>query len=62
MNDVDYTAHLDYCHINPLKHGLAARVADWPYSSFHRAVADGLYSQDWATFPALDGVVGEFKD
>ena len=28
--------HIDYCPINPVKHGLVGRVSDWPYSSFHR--------------------------
>jgi putative transposase len=23
-------------------------VADWPYSTFHRRVAEGLYPLDWA--------------
>jgi putative transposase len=39
---------MDYIHFNPVKHGLVAHVADWPYSSFHRAVRDGLYPADWA--------------
>lgn len=53
-DDADYAAHLDYVHINPLKHGLVKHVADWPYSSFHRAVAAGLYPLDWATDDALE--------
>ena len=48
VNDADYAAHVDYCHINPLKHGLVERVADWPYSTFHRYVARGIYPIDWA--------------
>jgi putative transposase len=47
-NAQDYRAHLDYIHINPLKHGLVERVSDWPYSTFHRSVAQGLYGKDWA--------------
>ena len=39
---------MDYVHINPLKHGLVKRVADWPYSTFHRLVAQGVYPVDWA--------------
>jgi putative transposase len=31
-----------------VKHGHAARVADWPYSSFHRYARSGLYPLDWA--------------
>ena len=34
----DYRAHMDYVHINPVKHGLVRCVADWPYSTFHRLV------------------------
>jgi putative transposase len=44
----DYRAHMDYVHINPLKHGLVARVAEWPYSTFHRLVDQGIYPADWA--------------
>ncbi|MGA4635531.1 REP-associated tyrosine transposase [Pseudomonas solani] len=44
----DFAAHVDYIHINPLKHGLARRVIDWPYSSFHRYVRDGVLPVDWA--------------
>ena len=44
----DYQAHMDYVHINPVKHGLVNCVADWPYSTFHRMVAEGVYPQDWA--------------
>ena len=44
----DYAAHVDYVHINPLKHGLVKQVADWPHSSFHRLVEAGVYPADWA--------------
>ena len=47
-DEADYRAHMDYVHINPVKHGLVERVADWPYSTFHRLVADGVYPLDWA--------------
>ena len=43
----DYASHMDYLHFNPVKHGHVARVSDWPYSSFHRAVRQGLYPADW---------------
>jgi putative transposase len=43
----DYKAHMDYVHINPLKHGLVECVADWPYSTFHRLVEEGAYPADW---------------
>jgi putative transposase len=44
----DYQAHMDYVHINPLKHALVKQVVDWPYSTFHRLVAEGIYTADWA--------------
>jgi putative transposase len=46
-DDADYQRHIDYVHANPLKHGHVKRVADWPYSTFHRHVAKGIYSSDW---------------
>jgi putative transposase len=44
----DFARHVDYIHINPVKHGLVTRVGDWPYSSFHRMVKLGIYPEDWA--------------
>ena len=44
----DYCLHLDYIHYNPVKHGLVAKAADWPFSSFHRYVRLGRYAPDWA--------------
>ncbi|MEO4047827.1 transposase [Pseudomonas sp. CAU 1711] len=46
-DEVDLRAHLDYLHFNPVKHGLVERVEDWPYSTFQRAVRDGVYPVDW---------------
>ena len=42
------STHMDYVYINLLKHGLVQRVADWPYSTYHRLVAAGIYPDDWA--------------
>ena len=39
--------HMDYLHYNPVKHGLVKKVVDWPYSSFHRYVKQGVYMEDW---------------
>jgi putative transposase len=58
-NERDYAAHLDYIHLNPVKHGLAPRVSDWPYSSFRRAVKMGLYPEAWAGGDDMDGNWGE---
>ena len=46
-DDRDYAAHMDYIHFNPVKHGLAASAGDWPFSSFRRCVAAGLYPAQW---------------
>lgn len=43
----DYTSHLDYIHYNPVKHSLVRCPHEWPYSSFHRYVATGVYDQHW---------------
>ena len=44
----DYERHADYLHYHPVKHGQVTRVADWPYSSFHRCVERGIYDLEWA--------------
>ena len=43
----DFEAHVNYVHLNPVKHGLVPRACDWPYSTFHRYVSAGLYPCDW---------------
>ncbi len=35
-DEADFRAHVRYCWINPVKHGLVESPGDWPYSSFHR--------------------------
>ena len=56
----DLHRHLDYIHYNPVKHGYVQRTVDWPYSSFHRYVARGVYPVDWAaSMDVPDLVVGE---
>ena len=44
----DFERHVDYIHFNPVKHALVQRVRDWPYSSFHRYVREGILPDDWA--------------
>ncbi len=46
---------LDYVHLNPVKHGLCERAADWPWSSLHRYIALGEYEPDWGGAPDLFG-------
>jgi putative transposase len=44
----DLNRHIDYVHINPLKHGHARRASDWPYSSIHRYIRSGVVTIDWS--------------
>ena len=60
-DDEDYGRHVEYCYINPVKHGLVARVRDWPFSLFHRDVAAGLFPQDWAGEFETFGEFGEAR-
>jgi putative transposase len=46
-DEADLSAHVDYIHFNPIKHGLVERLDAWPWSSFRRYVAQGLYPSDW---------------
>ena len=46
--ETDYRAQLDTVHFNPVKHGWVSRVSDWPYSTFHRLIEQGVYPPDWA--------------
>jgi len=43
----DFIRHVEYIHYNPVKHGHVQRVRDWPWSSFHRYVRQGVYPFDW---------------
>ena len=46
-DEADFERHIDYVHVNPLKHKLVSQVKDWPYSSFHRYVERGIYPVNW---------------
>lgn len=47
-NEHDLLQHIDYIHFNPVKHGHVQRAVDWPYSSIHRYVREGMLTEDWA--------------
>jgi REP-associated tyrosine transposase len=57
----DLNAPLDYLHYNPVKHGMVANVAEWPYSTFHRYVEQGLYPANWGENISIesDNIYGE---
>ncbi len=59
-DEEDYRRHLDYIHINPVKHGLAARPEDWPHSSFGHYRDKGWYEPGWGA--ALPDFVGDFGE
>lgn len=46
-NERDFALHCDYIHDNPVRHGLCKNPQDWPYSSIHRFIAQGIYPADW---------------
>jgi putative transposase len=47
-DESDLDRHIEYIHYNPVKHELVTWVVDWPHSSFHRYVEEGLLPADWA--------------
>lgn len=57
-DEADLQRHVDYIHINPVKHGYVERVADWPHCAFHRYVKRGWLPPEWAAESA-DGDFGE---
>ena len=62
QDEEDLERCVDYIHWNPRKHELVERVADWPWSSFHRFVQLGEYEINWggvAPKCAADGDWGE---
>lgn len=58
-DEADFAWHLDYIHWNPVKHGLVKRACDWPWSSFHVFVRNGVYPADWAAGPVDVSRAGE---
>ena len=58
-DETDFSRHMDYIHYNPVKHGHAKRVADWPHSRFHHYVKQGVYPLDWAADEATRLMPGE---
>ncbi|MBY6225125.1 REP-associated tyrosine transposase [Ferrimonas balearica] len=47
-DELDFHRHIDYVHINPVKHGLVARANQWPYSSIHQYIREGSLPPNWA--------------
>ena len=47
-DDTDFARHVDYIHFNPVRHGLVERPVDWPWTSLHRYIRQGIVPPDWA--------------
>lgn len=58
-NEDDYARHVDYIHLNPVKHGHVSRAVDWRFSSIHRYVRQGILPPDWAAEPGGEAGFGE---
>ena len=48
-DEQDFAVHLDYIHLNPVRHGLAVAPRDWPYSTFAKWVERGVYEPTWGS-------------
>ena len=58
-DDIHLGHHMDYVHINPVKHGYVERASAWPYSSIHQYIRRGDLAPDWACDPDLHELAGE---
>jgi putative transposase len=57
-DETDFARHVDYIHWNPVKHGHVTRVKDWPYSTLHRFVRNGVMVEEGG-FAGDDASFGE---
>lgn len=46
-DETDLQNHIAYIHYNRVKRGYAKSASDWPHSSFHRYVKNGLLEVNW---------------
>ena len=54
----DFERHVNYIHFNPVKHDYVQTPGDWPYSSIHQYIHNGILQAYWAgALP--DGGFGE---
>jgi putative transposase len=58
-DETDFERHVDYIHINPVKHGYVASAADWPHSSIHRYIRQRRLPADWGVEVGEGGGFGE---
>ncbi|MEH6579612.1 MAG: transposase [Amphritea sp.] len=58
-DDNDYARHVDYIHFNPVKHGFVERASDWPFSSIHMFIRNGVLNRDWGSDADRNDEYGE---
>jgi putative transposase len=58
-NEADYARHVEYCYINPIKHGLVTRVRDTGRIPRSIATSSGIFPLDWAGDVSIIGEFGE---
>ncbi len=46
-DEQDYENHVNYIHYNPVKHQYVDHAVDWPYSTIHAYISNGVLSNDW---------------
>ena len=45
----DFRSHIDYIHYNPVKHGYVKQASEWPFSSIHSYVSQGILPSNWGS-------------
>ena len=50
----DLNRHIDYIHLNPIKHGLVKRPMDWESSSFLDYLQAGCYEMYWGEIEKIN--------
>ena len=46
-DELDFERHVDYIHYNPVKHGYVKQAVDWPYSTIHKYIEQGVLDENW---------------
>ena len=60
-DDGDFARHVDYIHLNPVKHALVTNPFHWRLSSIHAYARRGIIGSEWRGSD-LVGEDGEFGD
>ena len=59
--DFDFWSRFNYVHHNPVKHGHAGKIEDWPFSSYHyylRTHGKEWLDDCWLRYPVTDFTEG----